>query len=813
MTRSIIRHDQVAYIYLLFTPITMSLIDEVKKICNRLAHYGWRDVLLQHGIDITAEDLKSELLKELPNINRRIKGFLDFSMVGKRGIEPGNPARSLLYHALASPLVVNGINDIKLDVFPTLAEIETVENYVYGIQPPSLEQLSAQMRELINNFHDGRMAITVFASEYRPGPETVHKLHADKCFSRTGVARIGTTQPFYDAKLRGFLPFDDNDQHGFRVLPAKYSAYVAAQLNRQMLKPKYKDIFGPMRYNGKEDTRKFWIPIHKLFDGDECIQGLNLRVTFTANHVNEKIKRVHLQLEKIPGYPKTNKDDTEKPPYRFTTGIAELSSSAEFGQGLLVPVPHSPLVQPAMKNGNRLTFLVPSKPQQSSGSVISYDWNPSLQINNDNGARHAPEFVHVRHKVFNDQVQDLNDDPNVTELVMNGNYNAQHYIDFTGDGWIEVNCPELASFFPQHPISAYSLITAPDFYPNVDQGDLMDWYIHNVPEQLRDKSWYDSTHRNNLETLSDQRLAANIELNSDVVSGIFSKDYPFYLEDDSVTSIVSLPLIDENRSVSFEDNTSVKIRHAYLPDAASGVFAPGWDVSFDNTRGVDHFSAYGLGSPFPEDSKLCAAISSFWPAVAPDAGRSFWWSSKQPPGVFPTVSPLTDSEIGEANNLTWDGYNGPIVNHTDSSIITYLKSDYIDYVNNMIENKFTLSRTGKVDFDEYRARILSIAKVFLALQKSVTHSMVPLKVLYPVLSFRKVSTSNAEVNEAQTLSQKILQGDIYRIEIFKGKEGNSLNDQKKIEIRVIERYVFFTGTNKEILVKHNDGNWVSISTL
>lgn len=59
----------------------MSLIDEVKKICNRLAPHGWRDLLLQHGIDITAEDLKSELIKELPNINRRIKGFLDISYI------------------------------------------------------------------------------------------------------------------------------------------------------------------------------------------------------------------------------------------------------------------------------------------------------------------------------------------------------------------------------------------------------------------------------------------------------------------------------------------------------------------------------------------------------------------------------------------------------------------------------------------------------------------------------------------------------------------------------------------------------------
>src|SRR6185437_1168933 len=89
-----------------------------------------------------------------------------------------------------------------------------------------------------------------------------------------------------------------------------------------------------------------------------------------------------------------------------------------------------------------------------------------------------------------------------------------------------------------------------------------------------------------------------------------------------------------------------------------GVFAPGWDISTDRTRAsgtqVQHLAAYGLGSPFPEDSKLCAALSTFWPAVAPDATRTF-----QPNNKWPTVSPLTDEEIGITGNLPWDGETGP----------------------------------------------------------------------------------------------------------------------------------------------------------
>ena len=47
----------------------MSLTDELKKICDRLAPHGWRELLLEHGLDITANNLEEELLKELLLLN------------------------------------------------------------------------------------------------------------------------------------------------------------------------------------------------------------------------------------------------------------------------------------------------------------------------------------------------------------------------------------------------------------------------------------------------------------------------------------------------------------------------------------------------------------------------------------------------------------------------------------------------------------------------------------------------------------------------------------------------------------------------
>jgi hypothetical protein len=146
----------------------MSLIEQVQNICNRLAPYGWRDLLLLHGLDITVEDLKTELLRDLPNINRGISGFNDFAIEGKRGIEPGNPARSLLYHAFASTTVTKGPNGDELKEFPTLAEIEVIENCVFGIQAPTIQQLLAQA-------HGDPIAIVIFAAEYRSATETIQK--------------------------------------------------------------------------------------------------------------------------------------------------------------------------------------------------------------------------------------------------------------------------------------------------------------------------------------------------------------------------------------------------------------------------------------------------------------------------------------------------------------------------------------------------------------------------------------------------------------------------------------------------------------
>lgn len=113
----------------------MSLLNAVERACTRLAPFGWRDLLLLHGLDITSGTLREELAQPL-QINRTLAGFEDFSVSAMRGIEPGRPADSLLFHAFASPNVSTDIRGEALTEFPTVAEIEQVLNYVYGAAPP-----------------------------------------------------------------------------------------------------------------------------------------------------------------------------------------------------------------------------------------------------------------------------------------------------------------------------------------------------------------------------------------------------------------------------------------------------------------------------------------------------------------------------------------------------------------------------------------------------------------------------------------------------------------------------------------------------
>lgn len=748
--------------------LVSELIETVAAACRRLAPAGWGELLGAHGLDITATDLRAQLLRPLPDIRRDAPGIEEFAAEGTRAIEPGRPAHSLLLHAFASPNVVSGADGATLEEFPTPAEIAAVENLVFGIQTPSLAEIAAQ-------FPGGLMAIAVFAAEYRPGPETVHRRHADMCLSRTGVARVGTADALYDPGRRGFLPFDEHDDHAFRVLPARYDPYLAVQLRGRF------DLFGPMNFDlgqafaagqASDETRNFWVPVHKLFSGPECLRDLDLSVELEAHHVNEKLRRVHRELRRIGHDTGWDEPAIDRPPFIFTEGIAEFAS--QLGPGVLAPLAH-PLVEEARLDGRPVDFIVPPDPQG--------DFSPSLTVRSAGRARHAPEYVHVRHAVDEaGNVEDLNDDPDVVQRVNAGGYRARHYLDFSGDGWVAASIPQLAVQVPRN-VPAYSLVTAPDFYPNCDQRELVEWWLQRVPTALRDRVWQTPPL-----TLSDERIAPNIELAGSRFRG----------EDDTVTAIVSLPLagVPQQRPL----DVAATQRHAHLPDGAAGIFAPGWDTSVDETGGVTHLAGYGLGSPFPEDSKLCAALSSFWPAVAPDAGRSF-------SQVFPTATPLTDAEIGSVGDLPWDGVAGP--RELGADVVEYAAFAFVDYVRSALDNRFTLALTGQVDVLEYEARVLVAARAYIALD------VPPDTRQWSLLSFRAVGdgADAAELAAAEAQAQTALAGNRYRLEFGRrASQAPDPQDHRRVRVQLAERATIFAGAEADLLVKRAGGAWQAVQT-
>ena len=749
----------------------MALLDDVRAVCRRLAPHGWADLLAAHGLQLDADDLAGELGRRLPSVDRDLPGFEDFSLDGVRGVEPGSPAGSLLYHALASPGVTLAPDGSPLGDFATPAELEAVENYVFGVRAPS-------MPEIVVRAGAAPLAVVVFATEYRPSTQTPHQRHADLVFSRTGVARVGTAPASYDGRQRGYLPFVAEDAHALRVLPARYAPYLAVRVAgdpASALPMRFRRATATDRGDG---ARQFWVPLHKLFDGRECLRGRDLTVRWQARHVNEKLRRIHLALGARASWGRPHID---RPPFRFTNGIAELSGEPDMGTGTLVPVPHRRLVVPAELDGRPLTFEVPpDAPLLSS----------SLNIPPEGDWRHGPEFVHVRHRVDDDGSRtDLNERADVTAVVAAGGYRAQHYLDFTGDGFVAAVVPQLASDVPRRR-SAYSIVAAPDFFPSTDQRELTEWTASRVPSRLRASIWQRPP-----DALSDDRLPPNITVRG---SG-------FRADDDTVTALVSLPSGAAARPTRLEDVRTE--RHSHLPDDAAGFFAPGWDISVDGRPGGPmHLAAYGLGSPFPEDSKLCAAISAFWPAVAPDAARTF-----EPKPDWPTVAPLTDAEVGSAGQLPWDGVPGPrLVRLDGQELVEYASFDHADYVTNSLLGTFTLALTGRVTEQEYRSRVLAMARAYDAVGVGTGASpgaVLAAKGRWAVVSFRTTDGDDPDVRSAVADTGALLVQPLYRFELCRrGPVRPSATDVAKVHMPV-QRRVSLLVDPVSVLLLESGGRW------
>jgi hypothetical protein len=568
----------------------------------------------------------------------------------------------------------------------------------------------------------GKLAVVVFALEYRPAVDTPDRAHADLTFSRTGISRVGTARPKYLPEARGFWPEDENNPNGFRVIPARFTAWLAAPVTGDKAR-----VMGKL---ADDKARKFWIPVHKLFDGPECLSGLDLSLDATAKFFNLKLLKVREFLTPNAAVP-------QKYPYVITDGLADLVQHGELGRICVVPVVQRALVVPATENGALATFKVP---KNSAGTFAALEPDK----------RGYPAYIHVRTKVTKvktkDQLIDLNDEANVVAAINKGGYQALMYVDFTGEGWVDIKVAELAGKpdIEAGSRAAYVLLSAPDFFPSAGQRELSEWAASAaIPASFRNKIIWEVPP----DPLRETRLPANLQLPGS----------PFDPKEETATAVVGMGSVAVASGLIPRADVE---RASNLPDDGAGVFAPGWDASVDRKGNISHLATYLLGSPFPEDAKLCAALSTFWPAVAPDVFRTMPMHGGSARG---TVAPLTDEEIGQIGTLPWDGVSGPqIVQANGQSFVEMAAFLHVDYVRNAVENRFSNRLLARITTEEYQRRVLAAARVNFVVGGGGDISVTRPQWLF--VSFRIVASGDPELVSAQQDAGRILTGPIYRVE-------------------------------------------------
>ena len=669
----------------------MPLINQVKAICDRLAPLGWRDLFLavtNNALDIsqpTSVKLLTALTATLPSINRTKRGFEDFHAAGTQAITGGQPARSLLYHALASPQVhptTTGQPSPNPGDYPTLDELDTVENFVYS--------LVSGRTDLSNT------VVAVFSYQYREASRTPHLRHADIAYSRTGVARVGTSGPNYDPSRRSFWVVPTAGGDALSVLPARYAVF----LSRKSKPGAAGSVQGGHSGQADED---FLFPVHKLFAGPECLKGRNLTVTFLEFHRNEKLKKTHRLSEADGGLPVPAGFDISKAPYvRDSKNGGKLASLKTAGASVLVvPTPGATLIRTvsqknSLTNTNQVVHFIVPKARTVRGSSTRIT-ESSLAIPSFGADRLAPEYVSIRHHInptgpVTQTPIDLNITLNAaafTTAMSNGGHAAAHFTDDSCDGCIEAVVKGLAVAVASIP--AFSLITAPDFFPLADQFE------------LETDDTIDRVH-----PLSKGRLPANPSLPrpSDPTSFAFDRG------DKTVTAVVGAFASGPQATIIGHSNRAV----SFLPDAASDVFAPGWDTSRSRDSVGAFLTSSGLGSPFPEDAKLCAALASFWPAVAPDNGRTFGNEPDRDVSLGNQL-PMIDEELGfhpnhervKSGDRTsyrgWDGEYGPFFEKVGANtFVNFVTIERSDYVSNALAGLIRVSLTAELQSEDLIAR-------------------------------------------------------------------------------------------------------------
>jgi len=691
----------------------MEPIDAVLELVRSLAARGWDAVLARHGLRLSEVGSIADLTRRL-TIDRDAPGFDDLHPAAQCALAPGRPVESVLYHALSHPGVVLGV-EARDEDYASLEELDLVENAIFALAAAELDT-----KDLV---------AAVFSYQFRPSTRTPHGRHADLLFSRTGIARLGSQPAKWDAARRSFHVALEKDAE-LEVRPARYAVWLAKKVKVGKLR-----LMGHAVESDKERT--FLAPVHKLFAGTTCLPKRDLAIAWHEHHKNEKLARGAKALgvdEK--------KFDLTAAPFVRESGKDRIAEITTKGASVIVGPPPQRFVQLAVQTARDtgkdevVRFRVPKQawPVKAANREFTtlhlltnklaalFDHLIYLLSKRElrRAGRKAPEFLNIRHRVNEKgEIEDLNAIEKELDLVVKeGGYEAAMYEDPICDGCVTAVVDGLASEKEDaKPIlPAFSVLAAVDYFPFVDQSVLVAKFDRRP---TRSATSADVFSHGSPEALCEGRLAANVY----IVDPTTKK--PAFDPDDRTMVVVATtrpalgglhPPLRQRNAEHLDDPVS------WLTDAAAGHFAPGWDVTFDRDGDVAWYHTYGLGSPFVEDLKLCSSGAGSWPAVAPDASRTY---KRQ---EYPTAIPLLDDELGHHRDHPrvrakevpeargWDGEHGPFFErHGDRLCVNFADIVRADYVTNALDKLIRTDRVSHLKTQDILDRVdalrLAIRKI------------------------------------------------------------------------------------------------------
>lgn len=550
------------------------------------------------------------------------------------------------------------------------------------------------------------------------------------------------------------------------------------------------------KWSVKPLYRHFIKPIRKIFDDSTFNIRFG---EHHLNQKLYKFSQFELKGETIAEMNSALKWDLESPPFKRSNStddsgakLATHKNDAFFvalnrtGSSVLLSSVPSDLTKIAKQNSQNLFFKVPGKWERRYNALKlnnkkNKDRNDSIitqfflrygrKTSIFRALRNAPLFINIKFKKTDASITHLDEyTAGMEDTIKNGDYHALLFEDNMCDGCVSAKLtfkndlrPLTKDIFDfgSRINPAFSLVAAPDFFPFLDSNDIAKYYKRKKIEfndlnqiktigteqeqQLKQiqLSFLDSPNDEHfLEggtlNLSGIRQRGNPEICDPFSLGqAFSDNWKDDKSFDTLTAVVATNYnIKSNKSDTFCDNYKRDYNaYSFLPDTGTGIFYPGWDATYSGEELNPYFATFGLGSPFPEDMKLCAAANGMWPVASPDAGRTFQGSLEKFPilGRPNTSIPLMDNEIGlhqnsphvkqykENYSYGWDGEQGPylFIDEKDKNALKVNFTDIgrADYVKNILPNGigFDMSKLRKMNSKELIDRMdclrLAIRKI------------------------------------------------------------------------------------------------------